>query len=433
MVVESADSGAPVRLAFTGVGARGEALLELCAEMDDVAIPAICDAQEHRLDAAARALADRGRPAPDRYDDHEEMLTDVDLDGVIIATPWRFHIPMAIRSMEAGVRPGLDVGPASTVEECWELVRTAEQTGQHCMLLENTCFDRDRMAVLTMVRAGVFGELVHCECGYCHDLRGRLNTVSGTSREDTALEATGGRYFRGVQHEKRNGDLYPTHGVGPIATYLDVNRGNRFVSVASTASKARGLSDWAEKNLAPDHPSRQIDWAHGDVVTTVLRCANGESVTVVHDVSLPRPDNSKRHVVRGTGAIWQQELEAIYVDGRSPDHEWEPFETYREEFEAPLWEAYRERGVKRGHGGADYLMLRSFVASIVKGVRPPVDVYDAATWMGISPLSEASIAAGGEPLPFPDFTNGDWLDADPIFGVTDDASGDRLDFGTILP
>jgi predicted dehydrogenase len=417
-----------ISVGFTGVGSRGERLLETCAKMNDVEIPAVCDVQEHRLDAVEETLSDAGRPAPQRYHDHESMVSEVDLDGVIIVASWRHHVPMAIQAMEADVWPGLDVGPANTVEECWELVKTAEDTGNCCMLLENGCYGRSRLAVLKMVREGLFGELVHCECGYCHDLRGRLNAISGTSREETALEESGDRYFRGIQHEKRNGDLYPTHGVGPMAKCLDINHGNRFVSLTSTASKSRGLDDWAERNLPADHPSRNVDWNHGDVVTTVIECANGETLTVTHDVSLPRPDNSKRLVVRGTRGIWHDERDAIYVDDRSPNHEWEDFGAYRDEFEHPLWETYRDEGVQSGHGGSDYLVLRSFVESIAQNVRPPIDVYDTAAWMAISPLSERSTARGNRAVSFPDFTNGAWMDDEPIFGLTGDVDENRLDF-----
>jgi len=237
--------------------------------------------------------------------------------------------------MEAGAVPGLDVGPANTVEECWDLVRTAGETGEHCMLLENGCYGDDRLAVLRMVREGLFGELVHCETGYCHDLRGRLNSLTGTSREETAYDVADDRYFRGVQYEKRNADLYPTHGVGPLARCLDVHTGNRFLTLTSTASKAAGLADWAGRHLDPDHPSRDVDWAHGDVITTVIECANGETLSLTHDVSLLSPDNSKRFVVRGPRGMWHDDLEAVYVDGRSPDGGWKPFETYREAFEHP--------------------------------------------------------------------------------------------------
>ncbi len=421
-----------IELGFTGVGARGAGLARRCLTMEDVEIRAVCDVQDRRLDAVSERVTDEGRPAPNTYHDHQEMLAAEDLDGVVIATSWRFHLPMAIQALEAGVWPGLDVGPASSVEECWSLVDAAEASDARCMLLENGCFGRDRLSVLNMVRHGLFGEIVHVECGYCHDLRGRLNDVSGTSREDSARELSGGRYFRGIQHEKRNCDLYPTHGVGPLATCLDINRGNRFLSLTSTASKARGLADWGERHLPEDHPSRGLDWRHGDIITTVIRCANGETMTVTHDVSLPRPDNSKRFMVRGTRGMWQEEQDAVYIDEQSPDHEWEDFADYRDEYEHSLWDAYQETGVRGGHGGADYLVLRGFVEAIKQDVRPPIDVYDTAAWRAVSPLSEESIAQGSEPVAFPDFTNGRWMTDEPIFDPPAAADDDRVSFDSLL-
>lgn len=293
------------------------------------------------------------------------------------------------------------------------------------MLLENCCYYRDVMAVLSMVRQGVFGELIHCRCGYGHDLRGHINTGS-----DTALDRAEGRNYRGVQNEKRNGDLYPTHGVGPMAKCLEINRGNRFVSLTSTASKSRGLADWAEKNLEPDHPSHDVKWSIGDVVTTVLRCANGETLVVTHDVSLPRPYSNMYHV-QGTNGLWRRTFEsiggegletesAIYLEERSPGHEWESFEAYQGEYDHPVWEAYLDEGVKTGHGGLDYLVLRDYVTSVQDDERPPIDVYDAAAWMAITPLSEQSVALGGEPVSVPDFTDGAWMSNDPVFGRAGD-------------
>jgi predicted dehydrogenase len=401
-----------VRLGFTGVGGRGGGLLERCLEMDDVAVPAICDAQQRHREWASETVTESGRPAPDLYEDHEALVARDDVDGVVIATPWSLHVPMAITAMEAGTTPAIEVGPASSVQECWNLVETAEETGVHCMFLENCCYHRDVMAVLQMVRAGVFGELVHCEGGYCHDLR-RLIADPG----DSGIDRDGLNY-RGVQNQKRNGDLYPTHGLGPVAKALEVNHGNRFVSLTATASKSRGLHDWAAENLPEGHPNRDVDWAIGDVVTTTLECANGETVVLTHDVSLPRP-YSLRTVVQGTDGIYQRETDAVHLEGLSPDHEWEDVAAYRDEYEHPMWESYVEAGVKEGHGGIDYLVLRDYVQALQAGARPPIDEYDAATWMAVAPLSEQSIAHGGEPVAVPDFTNGRWLHDDPIFGFTE--------------
>lgn len=416
----------PVSLGFTGVGKRGADLLALCAEMDDVEIPAICDLQTRRLDATEEVLADAGRAAPTRYDDHEAMLEAEDLDAVVIATSWRHHIPMAIQAMEAGVTPGMDVGPASSVEECWDLVKTAEETGQHCMLLENACYRRNRLAALNMVRDGLFGELVHAQCGYLHDIRPEIH-----GERPTRMAERDGMGYRTLHFLHRNADVYPTHGIGPVAKYLGINRGNRFRSLTSTASKSRGLEEWAEANLPEDAPTRDRDWAIGDVVTTVIKCANGETIIVNHDCSSPRP-RSSRDILQGTGGLWEPAHDEVHVEGRSPHHEWEPFERYRDEYEHPLWEKYLDEGVRSGHGGVDYLVMRSFVQSIAQGVRPPVDVYDAATWMAITPLTEESIARGSDPVTFPDFTDGTWLTHDEIFGLTDDVGPDRLDFTTLL-
>jgi len=414
----------PLRLGVTGVGGRGARLLELLVEMDDVAVPAVCDVQQRHRRSARETVTASDRPAPDAYEEHGALIERDDLDGVVVATPWSRHLPMAIAAMEAGLDVGIEVGPASSVEECRRLVATAERTGNRCMLLENCCYYRDTMAILRMVRQGLFGELIHCQCGYGHDLRSQI--VTGN---DTALDRAGGRNYRGVHHEKRNGDLYPTHGIGPVAKWLGINRGNRFASLTATASKARGLADWAETELDADHPARDVDWAHGDVVTTVLRCANGETVVLTHDVSLPRP-YSNMYQVQGTGGLWRRTFESIgeggiemessiHLEERSPGHQWEPSDDYLEEHEHPLWTAYREAGVRAGHGGVDHLVLRDFVTSLREGGRLPIDVYDAAAWMAITPLSERSIALGGDAVEFPDFTDGEWMYDEPTFGRYD--------------
>jgi len=394
--------------------------------MDDVEIPAVCDVQEWRLDETEQTLLDADRPAPTRYDDHETMLEEEDLDAVVIATSWRTHIPFAISAMEAGVTPAMDVGPASSIQECWDLVRTAERTGMRCMLLENACFSRSRLAVLNMVREGLFGELLHAQSGYIHDIRPEIH-----GERPTRMAEREGMGYRTLHFLHRNADVYPTHGVGPVAKYMDVNRGNRFLKLTSTATKSRGLDEWAEENLPEDAPTRDRDWAIGDIVTTVIECSNGETIILNHDCSLPRP-RSGRGVLQGTKGLYEQDHGGIHVEGRSEHHEWDDFEDYREEYEHSLWQQYQDMGVKGGHGGSDYLTLRSFVESVKQDVRPPVDVYDAAAWMAITPLSEESIANGSEPVSFPDFTNGDWLVDDHIWGLTGDVGGGRLDFDTPL-
>jgi predicted dehydrogenase len=328
---------------------------------------------------------------------------------------------MAIDAMKAGIPAAFEVGPANSVDECWELVKTYEETGVPSMLLENGCFARDSMMVLNMVRQGLFGELVHCRCGYLHDLQGRLVLGKGTgpnplSSSDEPVKGEGD--YRSMHNQFRNGDLYPTHGVGPIAKCLQINRGNRFSYLTSTATKSRGLEDWAEENLPEDHPRREVDWKRGDIVTTTIKCQNGETVVITFDTALPRPRGESVRRVHGVDGIWEHEKDAVYIEDRSPEHEWESVDKYRDEFEHPLWNRYRQddQMPKRGHGGRDSLELRVFVESVRHGSPPPIDVYDAAAWRAIAPLSEASIAKGSQPVEFPDFTNGQWMSNDPIFG-----------------
>ena len=412
------------RIGFIGVGGHGISLVRHAIRIADVAVPAICDITERNLDRALDEVERSGRPRPEGYSAHEESYLDLvardDLDGVIVAAPWRLQIPMCIAAMQAGKYAATEVGPASTVHECWDLVQAYEETGLPCMLLENHCYDRWNMALLRMVREGVFGELIHCQCGYEHDLRARIVQGKGTG---VALPEGGD--FRTRQNRTRNADLYPTHGIGPVANWLDINRGNRFASLTSTASKSRGLATWAQENLGADHPAAASPWAAGDVVTTVIRCARGETVVVSFDTRLPRPYSNMRRL-QGTKGIWLQDGDAtsltrstIYIEGRSPRHQWEPFEPYQQEYEHPLWTRYLREGVVGGHRGSGYLKVRAFAECVRDRLPTPIDTYDTATWRAIAPLSERSIATGSHPVSFPDFTSGRWMRHQPIFGLTD--------------
>jgi len=274
-------------------------------------------------------------------------------------------------------------------------------------MLENCCYNREEMTVLNMVKKGLFGELVHCEGGYRHDLR-----------DEVALGNVN-RHYRLKNYKHRNGDVYPTHEIGPIAKYLDINRGNRFISLTSTASKSVGIPQWIKDNKGEDFENANFKFALGDVVTTVIKCAHGETITLYHDTSLPRP-YSRANLVQGTKGIWSEDKHAIYIEGLSPKgnnwwgHEWDDIENYYEKFEHPLWKEYRSEGVRAGHGGMDYLVQRAFITSVMNQTNTPIDVYDTATWMAITPLSEDSISCGSMPMPIPDFTNGKWLDREPI-------------------
>lgn len=216
------------------------------------------------------------------------------------------------------------------------------------------------------------------------------------------------RHYRVHNYLHRNGDVYPTHGLGPAAKMLNINRGNRLTKLSSMSTKTRGITEWARRNLGAEHPATLTDMALGDIVTTMIQCANGESILLTHDTSLPRP-YSRGGRIQGTKGIWMEDGAVIHIEDRSPAHAWEPFESYFHEYEHPVWANYLKDGVRGGHGGMDYLCLRAFVESVLKKTEMPIDVYDMAAWMAVTALSEQSIELGGTMLPFPDFTNGKWM------------------------
>ncbi len=414
------------RLGFIGVGLRGRSHLGLALLRDDVAVNALCDIDPDALARAQALLRQAGRPEAPAYGDGDyaflQLLERDDLDGVIIATPWLWHTPMAVAAMRAGKYAGVEVSAANTLEECWDLVNTSEATGMPCMILENVCYRRDVMAVLNMVRQGVFGELVHLECGYQHDLRevkfndGKQPYGGGVEFGERGFSEARWRTYHSVY---RNGDLYPTHGAGPVAQFVNVNRGNRFVSLTSTASKARGLHQYVVDQAGADHPNAKVRFKLGDVITTVIQTALGESILVSHDTNLPRP-YSLGFRVQGTEGLWMDLNQSIYLQGKSQKHRWEPAAAYLERYDHPLWKRYAPRAEGAGHGGMDFFVLHAFVEAVKRRAPTPLDAYDAAAWSAISPLSEQSIAEGSAPQVFPDFTRGQWIKRRPVFALDDD-------------
>lgn len=397
-----------VRLGFIGVGARGSSHLRGLIQRDDVEVPAVCDVKSENLNRALDLVQQSGRSRPEGYGGsdraYRDLLSRDDLDGVLIATPWLWHVPMAVEAMESDLFVGLEVPAATTVEGCWDLVNTAERTGSHCMFLENVCYRRDVMAVLKMVREGLFGEPIHCRCGYQHSLIPFLFDDNASFGPGTGSVSS----WRTEHYTKRNGDLYPTHGIGPVAHWLDINSGNRFERLTSTATKARGMHDHIVEEGGKDHPKADVHFAQGDIVTSTITTANGESIIMTHDTSLPRP-YSLGFRMQGTDGLWTVDNQSVHIEGRSPAHRWEDWEQYQNEFDAELWSRYEAEAEGSGHGGMDYFVRNAFVESIKRDVAPPIDVYDAATWSVLSPLSEQSIEQGGEPVAIPDFTDGRWM------------------------
>ena len=416
-----------IKLGFVGTGMRGQWMLWLAAKYPEVQIPAICDIDDGMIESALKILKDAGKPYPRIYkngdEDFRNMVANEDLDGVYIATPWEWHHTMAIAAMKNGINVGTEVPAALTVRDCWDLVNTSEKTGMNCMIMENVCYRRDIMAVLNMVRHGLFGELLHCQGGYQHDLR-HVKFNDGKNPYGGGVEFGEKGYSESkwrTQHSvDRNGDLYPTHGLGPVSTMLDINRGNRMVYLTSTATQSRGLHNYIVDNGGPDHPNANVEFKLGDVVTTVIKCDNGQTIMLSHDTNSPRP-YSLNYRVQGTKGIWMVDNNSIYIEGMSPEaHKWEPDETYMEKYDHPLWKRFEDQAAGSGHGGMDFFILRAFVESLKRNVTPPIDVYDAVSMSVICPLSEKSIRLNSTSVKIPDFTRGRWKNNQPIFGLDDD-------------
>ncbi len=416
-----------VNIGFIGVGLRGQWLLDLASKRNDVNIPAICDIDDSMINRSIRILKNNNKDEPSIYNKGDEDFLNLvkrdDIDGVIIATPWEWHHPMAVAAMKEGKHVGVEVPAAITVEDCWDLINTSEQTKKECMIMENVCYYKNTMAILNMVRKGLFGELLHCQCGYQHDLR-EVKFNNGKQPYGGGVEFGEKGYSEAkwrTQHSiDRNGDLYPTHGVGPISTILNINRGNRFESLSSVATKSRGLNNYIVKKGGKDHPNANIKFKLGDIVTSIIKCHNGETIVVSHDTNSPRP-YSLNFRVQGTNGLWMSDNNSIYIEDLSPNpHEWEPFESYLEKYNHPLWKKFENDASGAGHGGIDFFIMRAFIESIKRNTKFPIDVYDAVSMSVISPLSEKSIKNGGSLVEFPDFTRGKWKNNKPIFGISDD-------------
>jgi len=408
-----------LRLGFIGVGLRGTWHLENSLKRNDVDVVAICDTNPERLEICRNHIASAGQKKAREFGsndfDYRNLLELSGLDAVIISTPWLWHTPMAVDAMKAGKYAGVEVSAATSLEECWDLVNAHEATGTHLMILENVNYRRDVMAVLNMVRQNVFGEMIHYRCGYQHDLRavkfnnGEQPYGGGVEFGEKAMSEARWR----TQHSlKRNADLYPTHGVGPIAAFADINRGNRFLSLTSHASKSKGLHDYLVREGGPDHPNAKLEWKLGDVVTTTIDTANGETVIVTHDTNLPRP-YSLGFRVQGTKGLWEVDGSRMYIEGISEPHKWDAADAWLKKYDHPLWQEFGDDAEGAGHGGMDFFVLNAFVESAKRNIAPPMDAYDAAAWSAITPLSELSIANNGEVQDFPDFTRARWIGRKP--------------------
>lgn len=419
--------GEKLKVGILGVGMRGQVHLKELLRRDDVVVAAICDIDPFMIDKALDRIAKAGKPRPKVYtgDAHayREMYAKSGIDAVFVVTPWEWHAPQAIEAMRAKIAVGSEVVAGITLDDHWQVLRTQLETGTPYMLLENVCYRRDVLAVLNMARQGLFGEIMHLEGGYQHDLRAvKFNAGIPGSAYGGGVEFGDKGWsearWRTGHSVLRNGELYPSHGIGPCAMQANINRGNRFLHLTSYASKTRGLHNYIH-TLAPDHPNNAVKFKLGDVVQTQIACANGETVLLTHDTSLPRP-YSLGFRVQGTQGLWMDVNESIYIEGQAKTEDaWEPAAPWLEKYDHPLWKRFAADAKDSGHGGMDFFVINAFIESLRRGEPLPIDIYDAVTWSAITPLSEASIADGNRTVDFPDFTDGAWEKRKPIFGFDD--------------
>ncbi len=404
------DPAAPLRVGVVGTGNRGTSLLGIMLQMKDVSIPAVCDINLDNLARAQDLVVKAGQAKPEGYSKNEEAFRDLmardDLDAVIVATPWNWHTPMAVCAMKSGKYAGVEVPCATTLEECWALVNTHEETKVPCMMMENWSFRRDNLAVLRMIREGLFGEIVHCHCAHSHDC------IDHWFFDPQGNMRWGGEFL--VNH---NRDQYPTHSLGPVLSWMDINRGDAFATLASTATDSRAINAYFARKFGPDHPNAKRVYKQGDIVTSLVRTQKGKTIVINYDMQLPRPYDN-RWMIQGTLGLYDEDKSSVYIEDKSPKyHEWEPFAPYQEKYEHPWWQAMKDEAGEFSHGGTDYLELIKFLDAVRNKTQTPVDVYDSVTMSCVVGLSEESIARGGAPVPCPDFTRGKWRTNAPSFAV----------------
>jgi hypothetical protein len=387
------------RIAFIGTGKRGTSLLGNLLAADGQVV-ALCDVVPEHAQHAASLVVVAGQAKPRIYTDgpyaYEAMLSMNDIDLVLVATPWSWHGEMAVAAMKHGKDVCIEVPGVVTLDECWEIVKTSEQTRKHCMMLENCCYGYNETLILRMVHDGKFGELLYGEGAYLHDLREELFSDNGEG------------LWRRAEHTMRDGNLYPSHGLGPVANYMDMQRGDRFDYIVSMSSPQRGLDQYRKDHLKAGDPRLEERYVTGDMNTSLIKTAKGLTITVKHAVSTPHPYD-RINLIAGTKGIFQDYPPRIYLDGQNKDESYMPLDTWKQ-YAHPLWQKEGELAAKiGGHGGMDYIMLYRLLQTVREGLPPDMDVYDAASWSAIGPLSVTSVSRGSAPIEFPDFTVAKWM------------------------
>ena len=394
-----------IKVGVIGVGARGicHAAGLLCWR-EDACVTYVCDLYEDRCLWAVEDIERKNGNVPKWTFNYKELIESPDVEVVVIGSSWENHVPAAVYAMECGKPVAFEVGGAYSLDDCWKLVDTYEKTGVHCMMLENCCYDERELAVLRMVREGLFGKIVHCEGAYQHDLRDEIS--EGDER----------RHYRLRNYKHRNCDNYPTHALGPICKMLDINRGNRMLKLTSMASGAWGLNAYAKKHDNIPAELQDYRFCQGDIVKTLIQCAHGETICLTLDTTLPRA-YTRNLTIRGTEGYFEELTNSIHLDNMGHSKKYDTFEEYRDQWRHPVYTAYYEnekmnfkydKKFLSSHWGIDWLVMDAFFTSLHENDVPPIDTYDCAAWMAITPLSEISIANGSMPVDIPDFTRGMW-------------------------
>jgi predicted dehydrogenase len=417
----SAEEAKPLRVGMIGVGDRGTSHVQTLLAMG-VQIPAVCDINQAHLERAQSLVEKAGQKRPEGYgrdiEDYQRLIYRDDLDAVLIATYWQFHAPMALCAMKCGKYAAVEVPVALTVEECWDLVNTYEETGVPCMMLENWSFRQDNLAVLNMIRAGLLGEIVHCHCAHSH------NCIDHWFFDSEGNMRWGGEFL--VKH---NASQYTTHALGPVFGWMNIGCGDYYDKVVSMANRSLGINHYFSTKFGANHPNAKRKYAQGDIVSTMVKTKLGNTIVINYDMQLPRPYDN-RWEIQGTEGLYNEQRKAVYLGGRSPKYEeWEPFDPYQQKYDHTWWKIAQQQAnphhagknelgdqVLLGHGGTDYLELSQFLKAVRNKTQTPVDVYDSVVLSVINPLSEKSITEGGV-VDCPDFTRGKWQTKKPAFAL----------------
>ena len=394
-----------VRIGFVGIGGQGGGHVRNLLRIPGCRITAVCDIRPERTEWATKVVTEAGHPAPAVYTrgprDFERLCDTEDLDLVFNATPWEWHAPIMLAAMTNGKHTATEVPAVMTIDEAWAIVESAEKHRRHCVMMENCNYDRMEMMVFNMVRQGVFGEILHAEGGYLHDLRAIKFADEGEG------------LWRRAWATKLDGNLYPTHGLGPVANCLDINRGDRFEYLVSMSGPSRGLQAWAAEHVPADSPKRRERYVLGDVNVSLIRTARGRTVVVQHCTNLPRP-YSRINIVQGTKGLFEGYPNRVYIEGRGREHQWQQASDLLGEFEHPLWKELAEQAKGAGHGGMDYIEDYRLIKCLREGTPTDMNVYDAAALSAVVDLSVRSVKRRSAPVDVPDFTRGRWKTNPPL-------------------